>query len=119
MSDLKLTKNNDLEILNGSLVLLTNKDEWIAQRVRIRLHTYKGEWYLDKTIGVPYFQTILKKNTPKDLVDSIFKRVISDTAGVKNILKFSSTISSNTYTLTFSYTTEQGTITSIIETLQL
>jgi len=119
MSDLKLTKEHDLQITNGELVLISSKDEWVAQRVKINLKTYKGEWYLDNTVGVPYFQTLLKKNVSITLVDSIFKNVITSTVGVNKITSYNSSLKDGTYTLNFTFVSDRGTIQSIFETIDL
>jgi|TARA_R110002126_G_scaffold34517_8_gene106831 hypothetical protein len=119
MTDIKLTVENDIEIINGKLNLVATKDELVVQLVKIAIGTYQGEWYLDNTIGVPYYQSILKKGVNKVLVDSIFRRVISDTRGVARILKFESTVNNYEYNMSFTFQSETGTISSIFESVAL
>ena len=88
MSDLKLSQTtNDLELLNGDLQL-TSSDDAIRQHIVQRLKTFLGEWFLDLSVGVPYFQEILKKNPNAQVVDGIFKQTILDTPGVVELLEF-------------------------------
>jgi len=57
--DLKL--NNDLELKNGDLLIIQNASA-TAQRIRHRLLTFQGEWFLDLLFGPTYREDILIKN---------------------------------------------------------
>lgn len=88
MKDLKLdTTTNDL-IVNGALVV--DKDH-VRQALKIRLQFFLGEWFLDLTAGVPYYQTIFKKQ-PRGTagVDAALKSCILGTPGVNQLTFFSS-----------------------------
>lgn len=37
---------------------------YLTQKIKQRLQVFFGEWYLDRTIGIPYFETILGQNDP-------------------------------------------------------
>lgn len=65
---------------------LTTGLEAIRQAVNIRLLTFLGEWFLDVTRGVPYFQTILGVKSP-DLVaiKAALTAQILDVQGVNSI----------------------------------
>lgn len=119
MSDLKLNESGDLEFIDGELTLFSDKDAFIAQSVKIRMKTFFGEWYLNNTLGVPYFQTILKKGVDKSVVDSLFRKVINETVGVKSITSFSSSIDNYTYSLSFKFLSSEGTILTIFENIDL
>jgi len=85
--DIKLTEGWDLDIVNGDLVL-TSSTEAIAQHWAQRLKTFLGEWFLDKGIGVPYFQQILKKNFNPVIVDTAFKKESINTPGITQLIQF-------------------------------
>jgi hypothetical protein len=119
MTDIKLTEDHDIEVIDGKLSLVASKDELIVQLVKVALGTYQGEWYLDSSIGVPYYQSILKKGVDKVLVDSIFRRVITETTGVDRIIKFNSTVNDYEYNMTFTFQSVTGTISSIFESVAL
>lgn len=75
--DLKL--HDDLVIENGDLALVRDADA-TAQRIRHRLLTFRGEWFLDLLFGPNYRKDVLIKNPRLDVV----------TAGIKSeILKSS------------------------------
>jgi len=61
----------------------------LVQRIRIRLQVFLGEWFLDNTRGVPYFQEILEKGTSYDQISQSIKLIIAETTDVKKINSFS------------------------------
>lgn len=89
MSDLKYDQaTNDLILEDGDLALVEDGDA-VAQHILQRLRTFLGEWFLDLTAGVPYYQDILKKNPNIDVVEQVFKREILFTPGVLELMSFS------------------------------
>ena len=93
MADLKLDASGDLAVEDDNLVILTD-DSAIAQNLSIRLKFFKGEWFLDLRIGVPYYQQILIKNPSLTVVRSIFREVILETAGIASISFFDLSVDS-------------------------
>lgn len=75
----------DLYLENGTIRLTRTLTEEVAQELFIRLKFFKGEWFLDTTLGLPYFQSILVMGASTDAVAQIFRRVIAGTPGVKSI----------------------------------
>ena len=57
----------------------------LDQRIDCRLRTFRGEFWLDQSIGIPYFQEILKKNPDLQAVRAAFASEIQKVAGVKTI----------------------------------
>lgn len=109
MSDLKLT-DGDIEIEGNDLVLTTGT-EAIQQHLSQRMKTFLEEWFLDKRIGIAYLQQILKKNPDPVVVDSILKREIINTPGIKELTRFVLDISSSReLLLNFSARTSDGVI---------
>ena len=88
MSDFKLNSNNDIAIENFNFVIIT-EEENIAQRVLINLRVFLGEWFLDTTRGVPYYQSILIKNPDSSLVEAELRAVILSTNGIAKLKSFS------------------------------
>jgi hypothetical protein len=56
--DLLLDSSNDLVIENGDFVFARGIDA-VAQSCRIALQMFEGEWFLDQSVGIPYWQQIL------------------------------------------------------------
>ena len=106
MIDLCIDKNGDLNISNGTI----SKTKSVAQKVSILLNTFKGEWFLDETIGIPYFQSIFGKKIKKEKIDLIFTSQISSVDGVKKILSFSSDIIDRKYSFKVEFLSNENTI---------
>lgn len=63
----------------------STKAETLAQRISTRLSTFLGEWYLDRSLGVPYFEEVLVKNPNIDQIRSLLITIIADTEEVKQV----------------------------------
>lgn len=102
--DLLLDENRDIVWVNGPLLeeqTTQSRVDVVAQRLLILLKTFEGEWFLDTSYGIPYFQSILGRKTKKSAVDLIFQREILAENGVKELTFFESTIVNRQYSLTF------------------
>lgn len=88
MLDLKLDTQGHLEINNYDLQLVSGVDQ-ITQNLSIRLKFILGEWYLDVTQGIPYYEDILIKATNQYRIESILKQEIVDTKNIAEITQFS------------------------------
>jgi len=94
----------DLTWNNGPLTpnyTTQSRVDVVAQRLRIRLLTFREEWFLDTSYGVPYFQSILGHKIKKSAVDLIFQREILAENGVKELTFFESTFENRKYSLSF------------------
>ena len=70
---------------------LTNSEgEAIAQKIKIRLLTFLKEWILDKSIGTPQFERILRKGVTEYVADQEIRKRILETEGVRGISTYSS-----------------------------
>ena len=78
------TLNSDIQIgPNGNCLIVSGIQE-VAQRVKMRINWLLGEWFLDTTKGLPWFQSMLggkDVNTATLLVRS----QINDTIGVDSV----------------------------------
>lgn len=94
---------SDLLVVNGDLVLVADRDA-IKQEIYIRLQFVSGEWFLDTTAGLPYFDNILVKSPNLAAIRTIFMDEILASAGVKNVLKLDLTFDSKERSLTVEFT---------------
>jgi hypothetical protein len=93
----------DLSFTNGSCPVTQLQADVVAQRLRIALYTFYGEWFLDSTIGVPYMQQVFSKVRKKSTIDLIFQGIIIADEGVLELVTFISEIDTlRGYVLTFS-----------------
>ncbi|OBW92973.1 hypothetical protein [Gallibacterium salpingitidis] len=84
MIDLKLDSRHDLFIKDRKLVLVEGVNQK-AQQIKVVLLTFLGEWFLDTTIGVPYFDDILVKNPDSSRIQAIFHQKIRQVNGVQAV----------------------------------
>ncbi len=113
MSDIMLDpKTGDLDLSGFDLKIVTGK-EAIAQRLRIRLRFFYSEWYLDRTFGIPYYQSVFQKPANAAILDAVFKDAILDTPGVLRLTRFTLDIDTarRELSVVFSVETEDGEVT--------
>lgn len=117
MPDLKLNDSHDLMFVDGDLVLTKTESESLAQRLKIKLLSFEGDWFLNLNEGIPYHQKIFLKQTPKATIDLIFKRAILEEEDVLALLEFSSTIDARyrIYSLNFKIRSANGVETIPVE----
>ena len=84
--DLLLHMNNDLVIQDGDLKL-TNDKQSLEQQIRRALLTFKGEWFLDEELGIPYYQEILGQKSSINAIKAIFVDAIQRIEGVKELVE--------------------------------
>lgn len=76
---------HDLAIeADGSMALISGPAE-VAQKLRVRLRWFKGEWFMDGRLGTPYFQEILRHHPDADLIRAIFRKILEGCPGVARV----------------------------------
>lgn len=86
---------NNLRIVEGN--------EEVRQIIMANLETIEGEWFLDITIGVPWFTEILQKNVSLNRIDGIIINVISSSKGVISLLTYDSSVDAKTRTFNMEF----------------
>jgi len=89
--DLALRPGNELDLTGGQLNFVGGA-AWVAQNVQCHLSLVLGEWFLDPTQGVPYFDSILVKNPNMPLVRSILMKAILAVPHVTGIASLNITL---------------------------
>lgn len=90
--DIQLNDDHDIDFDGKDFKLTPTESKSLAQRLRVKLLTFRDEWYLDVNEGIPYFQSILGKNRAKETIDLIFKNAILSEPEVLHIISFESEI---------------------------
>lgn len=108
--------NNDFIIENGEFVLVSDGAQ-VAQNVRERLLFYLDDYFLNRNLGVPYFQVIFQKPVDLAEVESILKQTIIQTDGVDQLLTFLTTFDPVTRKMTIA--TSFNTVFDTIEGVTL
>ena len=119
MSDLlQDTVTGELVLVNGDLQLTSGRGE-VRQNLVQALRFCYGEWFLDTTGGIPYFQQVLVKAPDLVSIQGIFINAITAVPGVLELLSFEFTFDapSRELTLTFAVNSTDGII-EINETLE-
>lgn len=100
--ELKLGVDGDLIMQNGDFILTTKKSEIVVQRLGITLKTFQGEWFLDRSFGVPYLQQIVGVARKSEVVNRIILSQIASDPDVESITSYNSTFEryDRVYTLT-------------------
>jgi len=73
---------------DGSLAMAFDADA-VGQHTRQRTMAFKGEWFLNANVGVPWLQDIMGKSYDPALYESLVKSVVKKTDGVRKITSFS------------------------------
>lgn len=84
MTALAQKSDGDLYLSNGRLLLITGVSEH-AQKIQNKLRLFKGEWFLDTRLGVPYYDVVLIKNPDLEVIKRLFREVILSVEGVVEI----------------------------------
>lgn len=93
---------NDI-FLNGNRISVNQDAEQVAQKVKTKLLFYQGEWFLDITVGVPYFQQVFVKPALIGTIESLIKSQIINTEGVSRLTSFSSNFDRSTRKMSVSF----------------
>lgn len=84
-----LDANGDYTFGQSQLNFLINTPAAVAQAVQTTLALFIGEWFLDITVGVPYFQGALGKYD-QATADALIQMAIVNVQGVTGIASYSS-----------------------------
>lgn len=60
--------------------------EQVRQSIKTRLLFFLEEWFLNETVGVPWFQTIYQEPVNVPISEAIIKKEILETPGVIELL---------------------------------
>lgn len=77
--------------------------EATAQRIKVRLKLFLGEWFLDLLAGVPYYQDILIKSPDINKVNALIREAITTTPNVLSIEEYEYALNNTTRTLSINF----------------
>lgn len=107
MKDLLLTQDGDLFVSDNGDVEFTDS---VAQAIIIRLKWFLGEWRINKTYGVPYYDEVFVKNPSTALLEDRLRTEILTVEGVASVDNVSVSIDKITRVakIKFSATSKDG-----------
>jgi hypothetical protein len=89
MKSFLLTDDNDLSISDTTLNLtFTEQNSYILQKIKNRLLFIRNEWFLDRSLGLPYFDVILEKGVDFNFIVLLFRQEILNINGITDIIEF-------------------------------
>lgn len=112
----------DMVMVNGDLLMTSDAAQKpgyligtnpVLQHVLIRLRTFLSEWFLDSSVGVPWFQELLAGASSRpNSVDAVLKSVLLATPGISQLIDWQVSIDSvrRVMTISFKATTVAGYI---------
>lgn len=71
-----------------NLVFTQTPEEMLSQRLTCKLKAFLGEWYLDRRVGVPYFEEVLVKNPNVAKIRALLLSVVTNDPQVARVLAF-------------------------------
>ena len=79
---------NDSMHADGKVVFVNGNEE-VVQRVKTRLRRIAGEWFLQTTAGIPYFDGEMLGGKNSQYVLMVIKAEIMNTIGVQDVTSIS------------------------------
>ena len=92
----------DLDVSTGSFQTLTGP-EYAAQKIRQRFKLFLGEWFLDQSLGVPWFTQVFVKNPNLDAIRALFRAELLKVPGIVSVGQIESSFVPATRTLSLAY----------------
>lgn len=90
--DFAFDSNEDMHLdSNYQLAVTETFEALVAARIRARLRTVLGEHFLNRELGVPYFEEVLVKNPDTNRVNNLLISEMVAVPGVQKVLEFDST----------------------------
>lgn len=83
-----LNKDNDIFLGSGGSWQTVKDSAEVVQHLRTRLQFLVGEWFLDISAGLPYFQSIMIKPADLGNIESIIKTEVLSTDGISKLNEF-------------------------------
>ena len=116
--NLALDSNHDIIIGRGATRI--SGATQVAQLVKCRLLTLFGEWVLDDTIGLPWYESIFTKQVRVSDIESAVANIIRGTEGVQQLLSIDIDADFRTRQLNISFVaiSDYGDISETVTWLQ-
>jgi len=83
--DLALAEDHDLALDLLGRTALVGGARRVRQQVKVTLMTFLGEWFLDTSFGVPYFEQILLKTPDRTSIEVVLRARILAVPGVVRV----------------------------------
>lgn len=93
-----------LDFSSRDIQFTGNISEYVRQKLYLKLSIFKGEYFLKKSEGLPYFEDILIKNPDLRYVEDLIKTKIFEIPEIEAITSFTLDLNSSTRVMTINFT---------------
>jgi len=115
MDILLVKETGDAAFINGTIPTTDETRQSVGQRLKIKLQTFYGTWFMDETYGIPYIEQVMGRKRSKSAIDALIQAAILEEPLVKSLVSYTSEInSSRQYLATFQVMVDTGEITEPI-----
>jgi hypothetical protein len=84
--------------------------EYLAQKIRHTISVFRGEWFMDRSIGIPYIPGEgVEKDVHRRMIETALQVRIGEVEGVEKFLQFSSSLDKSTRILIVEFTVQIDT----------
>ena len=73
------------DISSGNLAVVSDVPTVTAAKLSNLFGLFKGEWFRDQRVGVPYFQYVLVSNPDLGVIGNLFEEVALSAPGVSSV----------------------------------
>jgi hypothetical protein len=111
MKDILLEQNsNKFAVEDHRWRFTETRLEYISQKIRHTISVFLGEWFMDRTIGIPYIPgEDVEKNMHRRMIETALQIRIGEVEGVEKFLSFSSSLNKAARVLTVEFTVQIDT----------
>jgi hypothetical protein len=111
MKDLLLEQQGDKFVVRDHHWRFTEtRLEYISQKIRHVISVFHGEWFMDRTIGIPYIpDEYVEKNMHRRMIETALQVRIGEVEGVEKFQSFSSRLDKAARILTVEFTVQIDT----------
>jgi hypothetical protein len=111
MKDFLIEEQGNKFVITDKKMQYTKSNlQYLQQKVRCVVSLFLGEWFLDKTLGIPYIPTTDNKIEHQPLIETALHTKITGIKGIKKLIRFDPVFnrSMRTLTVTFTAQTDSG-----------
>jgi hypothetical protein len=84
--------------------------EYLAQKIRHTISVFRGEWFMDRSIGIPYIPgENVEKDMHRRMIETALQVRVGEVDGVEKFLSFNTSLNNATRILTADFTVQIDT----------
>jgi hypothetical protein len=77
--------------------------QYMQQKVRAVLSLFKGEWYLNANVGLPYIPTDFNNDSHRSILETAIRVRIAGITGIKKLVSFETSFDQKTRLLSVKF----------------